>query len=49
MGGKPLSRVGSVASLRGGKGKKDKAEKEKETTKMLGEIVDTSVDGEGWS
>jgi len=53
-GGKPVSRVGSVTSLRSGRGKKDKTgnEKEKaeqEKTKMLGEIVDTSVDGEGWS
>ncbi|KIM34939.1 hypothetical protein M413DRAFT_449985 [Hebeloma cylindrosporum] len=50
-GGKSVSRVGSVGSLRGGRGKKEGKEKEKETekTKLLGEIVDTSVDGEGWS
>jgi len=49
-GGKPVSRVGSVASLRGGRERRRRRCGAGEE-KILEEIVDTSVDGEGegWS
>jgi len=47
-GGKSVSRVGSVASLRGGRGRRRRRGRAGEE-KILEEIVDTSVDGEGWS